>query len=236
MLRQLMYAAFQKCVYPLVHRPLIINTLNYRSNEEILKKAMNLVYSNRLEGDYLEFGTYKGQAFVVAFHFANYYPELKAMNFYAFDSFQGQPQLNGVDADGFQHFKTGQYSCSLAEFKHILGREKVDVNRVKIVPGWFNDTLTEKTKKKLPIQKAAVVMIDCDLYESTVRVLDFITDYLQDGTILIFDGWFCYKGNPNRGEQRAFREWLEKHPEITAVQYQTSSLYGNSFIVTVNSQ
>jgi hypothetical protein len=33
---------------------------------------------------------------------------------------------------------------------------------------------------KLPLKKAAIIMIDCDLYESTVSVLDFITDYLQD--------------------------------------------------------
>jgi len=234
MLRQMMYVPFQKCFYPLVHRPLVINTLDYKSNEGILRKAMNLVMSNKLEGDYLEFGIYKGQSFVAAYNFANYYPNLNAMNFYAFDSFHGQPPLDGVDAEGFQHFKTGQYYCSLAEFKQILEQNKVDTDRVKIIPGWFKDTLNEKTKNSLQLKKAAVVMIDCDLYESTVSVLEFITSYLQDGTILIFDGWFCYRGNPNRGEQRAFREWLQRHPEITAVQYQTSSLYGNSFIVTVN--
>jgi hypothetical protein len=79
-------------------------------------------------------------------------------------------------------------------------------------------------------------MVDCDLYESTVAVLDFITDYLQDGSILIFDAWFCFRANPNRGEHRAFQEWLKKNPQITARQYQKYALYGNSFIVTVNSQ
>lgn len=236
MLRQLIYNLFYKTVYPILHRPLIINTVNYKETEGILAKAMNLATSNRLEGDYLEFGVYQGESFVTAYKFSKDYYGLKSMNFYAFDSFQGQPPLSGVDAEGFQHFRQGQYYCSLDDFKKIIAKKGLDQKRVIIVPGWYKDTLNEETKKKLPLKKAAIVMVDCDLYESTVAVLDFIIDYLQDGTILIFDAWFCFRGNPNRGEHRAFQEWLKKNPQITARQYQKYALYGNSFIITVNSQ
>jgi hypothetical protein len=92
-LRQLIYNLFYKTVYPLIHRPLIINTVNYKETEGILAKAMNLVTSNRLEGDYLEFGVYQGESFVTAYKFSKDYYGLKSMHFYAFDSFQGQPPL-----------------------------------------------------------------------------------------------------------------------------------------------
>ena len=60
--------------------------------------------------------------------------------------------------------------------------------------------------------------------------MNFITDYIQEGTILIFDDWFSFRGNPNRGEQRAFREWLEKNPSFQAVEYYKAGNI-NSFIM-----
>lgn len=41
--------------------------------------------------------------------------------------------------------------------------------------------------------------------------LEFVTDLLVDGTILIFDDWFLFRGRSDRGEQRAFAEWKERH-------------------------
>ncbi len=68
-------------------------------------------------------------------------------------------------------------------------------------------------------------MIDCDLYDSTISVLDFIKDYLQDGTIIIFDEY--YFGS----EKKAFEEWLEKNPDVSATQYHKYDVLGNSFII-----
>ena len=66
-------------------------------------------------------------------------------------------------------------------------------------------------KRKLLPRKAAVIYIDCDLYTSTVHVLDFIQDFLQRGTIIVFDDWNCFFGDPNKGERKAFREFLAKN-------------------------
>jgi hypothetical protein len=109
----------------------------------------------------------------------------------------------------------------------------VDLSRVKLVPGWYDKTLNDKTKRELQIKKAAVVWVDCDLYESTVPVLDFITDYVQSGTIILFDDWYCFKADPNRGECRAFNEWLARNPTIRAFEYKKFEAAGNSFILNV---
>ena len=55
---------------------------------------------------------------------------------------------------------------------------------------------------------------------------------LSDGTMVCFDDWFMYKGNPNQGEQRAFREFLEAHPHWQAIPYQPYSVFCNSFILS----
>jgi len=39
------------------------------------------------------------------------------------------------------------------------------------------------------------------------------------------------KGDPERGEQLALKEFLQKHPEIELVEYLTFGWHGKSFIV-----
>jgi len=136
---------------------------SYFAPEEMMQIAIDLVARVfKLEGDYLEFGVYEGQSFVSAFHFAQS-RNLKSMKFYAFDSFEGLPKIKGVDSDGFCSYHKGQYACDVNKFKKIISSKGVDLNKVKIIPGWYNEVLNEETKKKLPIRKASIIWIDCDL-------------------------------------------------------------------------
>src|SRR5262245_7856951 len=60
------------------------------AREGVLRHAMEYAQTSQLEGDYLEFGVWRGRAFAAACYFAK-----KCglnMNFYAFDSFRGIPQ------------------------------------------------------------------------------------------------------------------------------------------------
>lgn len=191
---------------------------------------MEFATHSRLQGDYLEFGVNRGGSFVSAYYFAKR-SNLQAMKFYAFDSFEGLPEISGIDADGFSHFSKGSFACDIEEFKGILGEKGVDLSRVQLIPGWYNESLNRQTKEQLPLKTAAVIWVDCDLYESTVPVLDFITDYVQDGTVLIFDDWFCFRGAPDRGERKAFSEWLERNPDLTATEFHKFDWGGNSFIL-----
>jgi len=188
-----------------------------------------VAYSN-LEGDYLEFGVFEGAHFTAAFHFARL-NKLDSMNFYAFDSFLGLPEVTGVDRNAPRQFSKGEYSCDAETFARNISRDGVEMNRVKLIPGWFSETLTDETKQSLKLQKAAVIWIDCDLYESTVPVLDFVVDYVQDGTVLIFDDWFCFNGNPVYGQQKAFKEWLERNPTISASEFHKYGWAGISFLL-----
>ena len=101
------------------------------------------------------------------------------------------------------------------------------------IPGYYNESLTEELKKKLPIKKASIIHVDCDLYESTVPVLHFIESYVQDGTVVMFDDWFSYKGRQDMGEARAFREWILNNPSIRAVEYFNYTKTGKSFLLSI---
>ncbi len=199
---------------------------------EFLRKVMNFVAESKMEGNYLEFGVYKGGTFVNAIRMAKG-KKLNGMKFFAFDSFEGLPDIGGVDLE-FKQFKSGELSFSLEKFKDNLRKGDVNFNDIAIIPGFFSDTLNTNTKRNLDIKSAAVVWVDCDLYESTVPVLDFVTDYIVDGTVIALDDWYHFRGNPNRGEQRAFREWLQGNPNLTATEFHKYSWHGNSFIINKN--
>lgn len=207
----------------------------FRKNpdEEILEKAMKFASHVGLGGDYLEFGVWKGRSFARAYQMRKYVkePKLKEMKFYAFDSFQGLPEIKGTPDTSSSEFKKGDYACDIETFKSNLVSKGVNLNEVVIVPGWYDESLNEETKNKLPLKKAAIIFVDCDLYESAVTVLDFITDYVDNGTVIIFDDWFAFSGHPEKGEQRAFREWLNRHPDIRAVEWQRVNWKSNSFIL-----
>ncbi len=82
------------------------------------------------------------------------------------------------------------------------------------------------------MKKASIIWVDCDLYRSAATVLDFVTPLLQDGTLIIFDDWYAYRGNPRLGEQRAFGEWTEGVKNFTFTDFHKEGTYRNSFIAS----
>lgn len=225
-----------------------------REPETLISKVARFTACEMIEGDYLEFGVYRGGSFISAYKaFARQFENRirqnsggikeeenrenrrriwNQMRFFAFDSFEGLPALTEEDAKS-QDFQQGQYACSESQFLEIITKAGVPSSVTRIVPGWFSDSCNAQTIQTHAIKKAAVVWIDCDLYSSTKTVLEFITPLLQDGTILIFDDWFSYKGSPYAGEQKAFYEWIKSiSSRFTAQEYQKEKWKRASFILS----
>ena len=85
---------------------------------------------------------------------------------------------------------------------------------MRMVKGFYKDTLKDKTTIDLKIDKARVVMIDCDLKESARLALEFIKPSIQEGTIILFDDYVYFKGSVIKGECGAFNDFRKKYPEI----------------------
>ena len=209
--------------------------LKYRQFEETLINTIDFVKFCKVEGDYLEFGVFSGTHFSSTYLYAQK-SGLDSMRFHAFDSFEGLPKITGLDLAAPRQFEQGEFACDLESFKSNIVKNGVSLNRVTITKGWFDETLNDLTKEKLAISKAAIIWLDCDIYESTVPVLNFITDYIQNGTVIIFDDWFCFKGDSQLGQQKAFSEWLARNPSIKAAEFYKYGWTGNSFILTINDQ
>ncbi len=204
----------------------------FTQKEMMMNNAMAFCEFNKVRGDYLEFGTYFGHSLIYAYHFARRH-RVDGMHFYGFDSFKGLPPFEGVDDDLplDRQYVPGDFACDVKTVRRNLRVGGVRQDDVTLVEGFYDESLTPALAKSLPIESAAVIWIDCDLYHSTKTVLDWVTRYVVDGTVLCFDDWFNFKGNPGKGENRAFTEWLFKNPTIKASPYQTFGWHGKSFIL-----
>lgn len=200
---------------------------------EMLDYAMQYVKGEQVKGEYFEFGVARGLSFISAYHLGRKY-QVPIKTFYGFDSFEGFPEIKGVDKK-FERFTQGQESWEYKVFTDNLVKAKVNIDRLHVRKGWFKDTLTKSFKEylKQSNEKASVIFIDCDLYQSTREVLTFIPDLIQNGTILMFDDWYCYRADPTKGEQRAVSEFLKKNKHIQLIPYKRFGLCGNSFIAHI---
>lgn len=187
-----------------------------RHRWDVVEKVADYFMGAQVVGDYAEFGVYQGETFAHACkHLGTANEDMK---FWAFDSFEGLPLPKaGIDKqDGYSGgFYEGQFACSEAEFIENLKTQKVDLTRVITVAGWYDDTLRPDFGKSQELKKIAFAWVDCDLYESTIPVLDYLTPRLSVGSVILFDDWRCFRNLSDRGQQKACREWLERNPQIS---------------------
>jgi|TARA_B100001971_G_C18199740_1_gene543794 hypothetical protein len=203
----------------------------HRQNENyrFFINAFDYIVCNQIHGDYLEFGCHRLRTFRMALTEARH-QNVENMRFLAFDSFQGLPPSDGTH--GVKYWDPGQLATSEEEFWKIIKQHGLYTENVKTIPGYYDKSLTPDLKKQLleDSVKAAFICIDCDLYESGVSVFEFIDDFIQEGTVVYIEGWFAgYKGNPNQGLSKAFRDF-EKRSKFKFVDFLNVSWMGRSFI------
>ncbi len=139
-----------------------------------------------------EFGVNKGESFV---QLCSLFP---TQTIYGFDAFKGLP-------DG-GHWKGNMIHTH--EFKHG-GVPTFEIPKNgEIINGWFENTLPEFFNSPRGFSK--FLHIDCDVYSSTVTILENCRDTLGKGTIIVFDDYCNYPGWRN-GEWKAWQEFVKKY-------------------------
>lgn len=197
--------------------------------------VLDFVFASRLDGDIYEFGTLNGYtARHLAIGLADKSRKMAA-RLHLFDTFTGFPELtSSVDKTSYETasgwIKGGCHAVPGAaqRVERMLGmflpRERFTIN-----VGTFADTLTQEAASR----KAALVHIDCDLYESTKLVFDRLLDFnaIQDGTVLVFDDFNCARANPEFGERRAMHETFDAHPRFSCEPWFPYGWHGQVCIV-----
>lgn len=134
----------------------------------------------------LEFGVLKGAG-------VNLFASLTSETVYGFDSFEG-----------LQEDWTGSNAAVRGFFDQKGQLPRVRPN-VRLLKGWFQDTLPPFLAEQK--EKLAFANLDADTYESTIYVINELTDRIVAGTVLIFDEYFGYPGW-KQGEYKAWQEFV----------------------------
>jgi hypothetical protein len=160
--------------------------MSFETQKELLAYTVDAACP---EGHYLEFGVFTGGTMRFL---AKRKPECR---FHGFDSFEGLPE----DWSGFW---LGKSAFSVG------GKLPRVPGNVALHKGWFSQTLPD-WRASHP-GKVAFMHIDCDLYSSTVDILENLADGIQAGTVIVFDEYFNYP-NWERHEFKAWKEFVAKY-------------------------
>ena len=208
---------------------------------EAYRRALEFVTIGGVVGEVLEFGVLGGWSARI---FAETMRDLFNLNqLHLFDSFEGLPEYaSEVDRNSFEIGGRNIWTDKMRfpqeflvqfgqpHYWHIRDRlsEVIRAERIVIHKGYYADSL----KANLGI-KAALVHLDCDLYQSTAEVFAGLRrmDALQDGCVLLFDDWNCNRANPNYGQRRALREFLAQETRYTASPWFTYGYNGAAYIL-----
>ncbi len=176
-------------------------------------------------GDYLEFGVFNGSTLSIMHDLLDR-RALTNTRLYGFDSFEGLPPEANVQDNNI--WMSGQYRCSEDFARDFLTERGIDWQRVALIKGWFSDTCTGDTVRRHRMKKAGIIMVDSDLYSSAVEALSFCEPMIKDHALIIFDEYYP-GGRDDRflGEEKAFAEFLEAHPDITATMLEEHYSFGS---------
>ncbi len=209
---------------------------------EAFLRVYEYLTASGLLGEALEFGVLTG--FTARIQCEIMRDLLMWKEIHLFDSFEGLPEyVSAVDRNSYDigvrnvwadrmRFPDDwiQHNLGCPVDVHIFNRlsEVVSPERICVYRGFFSETL-----KNLPKIKAAIVHIDCDLYQSTREVLTALDekDVLQDGCVLMFDDYNCFKANPHFGERRALQEFLNAQQRFSSSPFFTYGFNGAAFFL-----
>lgn len=173
-----------------------------------LKKVHYLSAIESIEGDYLEFGVFTGSSFCHSIRcckkLAKLNPNTIKTKFYGFDSFTGFGTLEEDDNHPF--YKDENFATNSLAVNRRVSRVAGDI-KFQLIPGFFRDTLKEGAKQ-LGIEKSRIIFIDSDTYSSASEALTFCIPTLQEGTFIVLDDYYSYRGSDKRGVKRAFSEFI----------------------------
>ena len=166
--------------------------------------------TERLEGDIIELGSYKGGNAIMIAKFLKQIGSKKKV--YACDTFSGIPEedSNVKDIADMRYFSDTNLDAVKKKLK------KYDVSNVKLVIGDFRNTLP-----KLDKEKFSLVFIDCNIFSSAKLAINFSYPRLVKDGVLFSHCYGAPKGKGSTslwGETYAVKEYLSNKLEKIVIE------------------
>lgn len=167
-----------------------------------LIKATNYIIKNKIPGDFVECGIWKGGNIILI---KKLLVNLNiSRKIFCYDTFEGLTEPDARDEPWHNRYKTKEvwkkknkknynnwcyssYDSVLNNFKKELKNQK----NIKLIKGKVEETL--KIKKNLP-KKISLLRLDTDWYKSTKIELEKLYPLLAKGGVLLIDDYGHWKG------------------------------------------
>lgn len=170
--------------------------VNEKDTETIMRLAKDAL---KVEGDFVEFGCYKGDtSLMLAELLVENSVDKDMKKLWIYDSFEGLPEKGEVDRSVLgEDFKSGELFVTKREVKERFLRAGLPVPVIK--KGWFS----ELTDVDLP-ELIAFAFLDGDFYESIRDSLRLVVPRMNPGGFLVVHD---YKNPALPGVRKAVDEW-----------------------------
>jgi len=170
--------------------PSVAHTMIGKKRLANIRHLMEDVLANRVEGDFIETGVWRGGACIMMRAILNAYG-IKGRCVWLADSFEGlpPPDEEKYPADTGDKFHTySDLGVSIERVKENFEKYGLLDDQVKFLKGWFKDTLRDA-----PIEKLAILRLDGDMYESTWDALTALYHKVSIGGYVIVDDYHVVK-------------------------------------------
>ena len=148
---------------------------------KFLLDIRGLLVINKMEGDYVEFGVYRGEMMYAAARILS--PNIN--KYIGLDTFYGLPIPYKDDQETFV-YKTEGFMASPREVAQKLMEQ---FNAIFIEGDFREKTIIEQLKKE--ISRISVLCIDCNWPSSIKSAVEESMPFMQHGSIIFLDDYFA---------------------------------------------
>ena len=157
---------------------------------KILKCFELIEQIKNIKGDVVEFGVWNGNNLITMKKIFDYFKIKK--NIIGYDSFKGMPTPD----------KKNYFVGEMDLINYI--KRFFRLGNIKII----KDDIMNLEKHYKDFPKLSMIYIDCDLYKTTSKILETLSDKLNKKGLIVFDE---ANFNMNKGEWKAAREFYRKN-------------------------
>jgi hypothetical protein len=184
----------EKAVYEMV-KPFTMTGISSVIN---LIGAVRHIIENKIEGDFVECGVWRGGSMMTAALTLKSLNEIDR-NLFLYDTFSGMVaptdkdrQFDGKTAAQVWRENSDGAWCdaSLQDVKNNMNLTGYPSNKIHYVEGKIEETIPQIVPKKI-----ALLRLDTDWYESTKHELEYLYPLLVPGGILIIDDYGHWSGS-----------------------------------------
>jgi O-methyltransferase len=160
------------------------NVSNHQERSLLLRintLAWAAAEAQRLDGDFVECGVWRGFCSAVLTHYLDF--QMQDRTFYLYDTFEGiPPDLDSEKHDSPLFREAGLYESVLARFTRYPN--------VRVVKGTVPDSFAQSVPERI-----AFMHIDMNSSKSEIATLEALFDRIVPGGLVVFDdyGWTGYQ-------------------------------------------